>query len=768
MAEETKKFLDEEMENSGHKLMAKYIALSVVILVILILCVLAWFTSKQKADASGINVQSVTGNGLQVAIEQNNGEWTPYKYEQTFETAFNRKNPLPLISGNGLQFFEPSFVKVAENAYDSLDIDNIEEPVSWQDVTPYKNRKYIEYKLRFRNDKPCNVYLTNESKVTPDTSTKDSDGNYEYDPTTYEENMGDFGFSRNFISATSRVAFLNSDTNENGEESYSLQSLWIPNDDIQLYNKAEIDRTDYSYKKVKAAKEEESDKVLDSTVVKTTGSSSEGLLTGGTPSGYYLWMNTTSVDGDTVTITTENNNEEADMIKIIETGGSSNNQLRAQFYRRTNGQYYINIRIPPGSNIKKNTKLPFVVTNPQYSSNRSLQFELFGDNKMIPKNNVAFYGEGNDQIDTPFGKVQMRHSLNSQGGTGNDYNVNYNGYNYTRFQDIVLLSDPPAEGCIIQIAFSKTRGGTTAQGDFEQALAGVVGGSSLGGVTTYKVDVNKEDKYYPVKGDSLVFSAGTNAISATAQGGATTITDPPSAKTTAFWTVDAVSTDNSFTLKNDSGKYLAIDVSGNIVFSDVGTKFYAVNKFKDGEASATSLNVVRLFTLEGNYYINFDGEKFVASNTYDTTSEYNMYVLDITKIEQKGAWNILTPYTETRSISESAFYCRVASTTESDPDADSTEKKEMNQKIDYFLSSNIPKIPTEYVDVTTSTISKTNYPNYIVSVGGEKDEQGYYVSDEITVRIWGEGYDREAQTPLEGGNMKVSLHFYAVENNETN
>ena len=145
-----------------------------------------------------------------------------------------------------------------------------------------------------------------------------------------------------------------------------------------------------------------------------------------------------------------------------------------------------------------------------------------------------------------------------------------------------------------------------------------------------------------------------------------------------------------------------------------------------------------------------------------------MYVLDITKIEQKGAWNILTPYTETRSISESAFYCRVASTTESDPDADSTEKKEMNQKIDYFLSSDIPKIPTEYVDVTTSTISKTNYPNYIVSVGGEKDEQGYYVSDEITVRIWGEGYDREAQTPLEGGNMKVSLHFYAVENNETN
>ena len=96
MAEETKKFLDEEMENSGHKLMAKYIALSVVILVILILCVLAWFTSKQKADASGINVQSVTGNGLQVAIEQNNGEWTPYKYEQTFETAFNRKKSTTL------------------------------------------------------------------------------------------------------------------------------------------------------------------------------------------------------------------------------------------------------------------------------------------------------------------------------------------------------------------------------------------------------------------------------------------------------------------------------------------------------------------------------------------------------------------------------------------------------------------------------------------------------------------------------------------------
>ena len=100
----------------------------------------------------------------------------------------------------------------------------------------------------------------------------------------------------------------------------------------------------------------------------------------------------------------------------------------------------------------------------------------------------------------------------------------------------------------------------------------------------------------------------------------------------------------------------------------------------------------------------------------------------------------------------STFYYRTV-----DP---SEEKKTVRRQLtNYILSDDLDDIPTEY----TPTVNMTTYPNFIVSIGGEPNSQGFYVSEEITVRIWGEGYDREAQTPLQGGWMNVDLHFFAVE-----
>ncbi|MGN0459356.1 MAG: hypothetical protein ACI4HL_00415, partial [Ruminococcus sp.] len=163
MAEETKKFLDEKADPVNHKLMAKYVALAVVILVILILCVLAWFTSKNEATASGINVQTFTDDGLQVSIKDSDNQWTTFADKQTYHSGFTATNPLPLVSGNGLNLFEPNYIKVAEYDTDYLDLDDLAAnglDVTWTDITSKTNKTtnnkscYIEYKMKFRNTKP--------------------------------------------------------------------------------------------------------------------------------------------------------------------------------------------------------------------------------------------------------------------------------------------------------------------------------------------------------------------------------------------------------------------------------------------------------------------------------------------------------------------------------------------------------------------------------------------------------------------------------------
>lgn len=707
MAEE-KKFLNEEMEKSNHKLMVKYIALSVVIFVILILCVLAWFTSKSEATARGINVQTITDDGLQVAIEESvkaadsteyQKKWTSFADIQTYHSGFTATNPLPLISGDGLNLFEPSYIKVAEHDTDLLDLDSLGEAVNWAEVTSTVNQttknksRYIEYKMKFRNTKPSNVFLRNDSEVSPIDS---------------KENLNPWNFSRDYIAATSRVAFL-----KGSDDNLSFHSMWIPNDKIELTHtdRTETQVTSYIEKHPEGT-------------VKETAGSLGGIPSGGTATEFYVWWNGTE--------------------KF--TGGQRDAMVR--YFENMNksplmdkGDYYYCKMTAPATGTSAEGDRAFFVTRPVSGiSGPTIQ--------MDHKDNGDYIGNKFDLTGTSITKqyVEIVNGVENYVTVqfmSDDYNIAYkalpdNNYKYVMNCEKVYVSPHQSpldyyliidkQGKVIDIIIDAGLGGTDA---------------------SYSVDINNS-VYVPKNRDVLLISASNSTdnyglSSTNTKISAESVGNDPSGADVPTWKVVVDVGDNSGSFKlfdTTKEKYLAMTATG-LDLNDTGTNFYAVTKYEktvDGSPITTKLNGVMLYSLENNKFVTFDGTTFTLSNTYDTTNEYHIYLQETRVDVTEGGWGL-----ELNGKTEEKFYYKKANV---------TGKQELNK---YFLSSDIVNNPTYNESESVAT-----YPNFIVAVNNLKSD-GYYESDEITVRIWGEGYDREAQTPVEGGRMKINLHFFAVE-----
>ncbi|MGN0459440.1 MAG: hypothetical protein ACI4HL_00845, partial [Ruminococcus sp.] len=280
----------------------------------------------------------------------------------------------------------------------------------------------------------------------------------------------------------------------------------------------------------------------------------------------------------------------------------------------------------------------------------------------------------------------------------------------------------------------------------------IIDDSLSGSQSSYSVDIDKS-VYVPKNDDVLLISAdnGTNnyglssssgsAVSVGSAGGV------PSGDSIPTWTVADVSDSGSFKLLDSAtGQYLSI-TSDALSLGDTGTNFYAVTKYEEsGSDTPTDLNGVMLYSLENNMFVNFDSEnqKFTLSSTYDESNTYHIYLQKTSTDVDEGGWGIKTGEDATP---ETEFYYKKSGVT----------GKQQLSSSEYFLTSDIVNNPTYHKNESVET-----YPNFIVAVNNLK-EDGYYESDEITVRIWGEGYDREAQTPVQGGRMKIDFHFFAVE-----
>lgn len=220
MAEE-KKFLDETMEQpKNRKLVAKNLVLAFVIFVILLLCVLAWFSSRNEATASGLSVKTSGSSGLEVSLDGGrhwSTKWSSDRVEgeegwrvsDELKKFASSGSLMQLLSGNGRDLFYPK------------NVDANGEAKNFEKISDDKAGDYcLEFEAYFRSENQCSVALTNESFVLP----------YNKDDGTRIDST--YGFSPDYIAGASRVAFLKEDMND--PKSLTKTGLWIPNPEYHL------------------------------------------------------------------------------------------------------------------------------------------------------------------------------------------------------------------------------------------------------------------------------------------------------------------------------------------------------------------------------------------------------------------------------------------------------------------------------------------------------------------------------------------------------
>ncbi|MGN0453426.1 MAG: hypothetical protein ACI4GZ_06495 [Ruminococcus sp.] len=182
----------------------------IVLLVFCVVCFFAiwsWFTSNQKADASGISIKAQNSGGLLSSFEED-GEYLS-------ELTDNTLKAYPLVSSDGTSFFIPALNRTTGEPLLSGSGNYIKkrDAVSGSD--------YYEKDIYFKSDKPMKVYLTDESAILPKLLVN-TDGTV--------ANRSDFGdFSRNYIAGAARLAVF--DLSGTGEVQ---KFVWAPNPSYQL------------------------------------------------------------------------------------------------------------------------------------------------------------------------------------------------------------------------------------------------------------------------------------------------------------------------------------------------------------------------------------------------------------------------------------------------------------------------------------------------------------------------------------------------------
>ena len=251
------------MKKNNAKFAIKMTVLLLSLIVMVFVGSLAWFTFGTKAYADGLSVRT-KADGVQVSWDGVNyyDNLTATDKSQVVDSVRGMSyfyNPddnnspeiLKLISGNGLNFFEPYVNRRTGQVFMSADGTSY-EGIEVNDSN--SEGRYIDVPLYFRSTTERAVYLAGDSRVEPKyTSSRISD-------------YGDF--SKDHISAASRVAFLD-------EDKENCSFIWAPNSNVELKE------SEAGYTLVK-----------DHKLYESGGSGSGGELDGGAEDNdnkYYLW-----------------------------------------------------------------------------------------------------------------------------------------------------------------------------------------------------------------------------------------------------------------------------------------------------------------------------------------------------------------------------------------------------------------------------------------------------------------------------------------------
>ena len=210
----------------------KWIRLSVILYVVILLFVtvatFAWFLFNDTATLQAQeNMEIRAGNSLEIIlvddagnplVDVNNSGWN-----SSWGTSIDVNTPnriFPDISGDGKNFYFPQTLFNDEPA--SMDYDKFID--IGRESKENRDAYYITINVKFRTTTPMDIYLSQESYVSPMAEQTES-ADYQNDSM-----FGDF--SRDAIAGAVRISF-----SEKTSSNIELKNVWIPNDKYQLiYN----------------------------------------------------------------------------------------------------------------------------------------------------------------------------------------------------------------------------------------------------------------------------------------------------------------------------------------------------------------------------------------------------------------------------------------------------------------------------------------------------------------------------------------------------
>lgn len=307
----------EESKKSRRKmggLIAKNLIILLVLAVVAFIAIWAWFTKNSAATASGVSVKT-RADGIEVS-------WDDKKYYKDLTavdpqdikdevgpaknlTGNSEPLKLSLITGNGINFFEPKL-----NRKTGVPLKNPDG--SWKGTDIYESNssgKYVDIDLYFRSTMEKSIYLANDSTVSP--------------KNTADRKSGFGDFSKDYICAASRLAFLNEDKN-------NCNFIWAPNSNYEL-------RENSGYTKI-------ADKKTATIENHDAGSIGE-YLTDNDNKTYYIWL--------PVNYDTDPNSQSNFQYK----------QMNFEVLDKTNGQGLFTYVIEMNRNSRDTRDIPLVINN---------------------------------------------------------------------------------------------------------------------------------------------------------------------------------------------------------------------------------------------------------------------------------------------------------------------------------------------------------------------------------------------------------------------
>ena len=202
------------MAKSNKKLNIKFggtamVALTLAIILLLSVTVtVAWFINYQINQLGGSTITVSGSRVLKFAIIDEN-DVDNHAYVSQATRNFGEYG-LSHVTGNGVEFWIPA-LQQGDVATTPDQNGEWETAVATDGTAP---GDYVHLCIKFFSEDPMDVYLGRESSVLPATEANPS-------------NYGDF--SRNNIASASRISFLNTTFDQEGNKTEQFNFVWIPN-----------------------------------------------------------------------------------------------------------------------------------------------------------------------------------------------------------------------------------------------------------------------------------------------------------------------------------------------------------------------------------------------------------------------------------------------------------------------------------------------------------------------------------------------------------